>query len=537
MSITNLLDTKKTNSRPENVGQLSSGDVQNIRRVIFLIILLHLCITIPLAAKLNIWIDEGYTLDTTGQDTAYAIRQAIQFEFQPPLYFVALNAWRHLGDSIFVSRLFSILCVVAMLMVTGTISRRFFPDLHPAWPVLLVASNPFVIWAAVEIRVYALGLLFSALLILYFYDGFFSNPINQRARQLYILFGILGLYTMYYLGFLLAFNAIILLLARRWHALRAYLLGMFGVALVFGPLLWFLKIQVTEQDIIYVTEKRDFFESFLAIARQIQWFIFSYWPKDHVFWPFWNLLIKPLMVIGAIFVVIKNRRRIGFQHTYFGLICCFGFLTFFSLRFFSDMQYAFGFRHTSVVLFLPLILLVVSIHTLLNESRKFTLPLFAASLLLSYSITLTEEYNSMSKPGDWKRVADQIMSEEAQDQKIIVFPPDMTLPLSSYYSGDNIVVSIPRELDVENYDPREFVLKDVETVCRLLTREEAGNGVWLVTVPGDGSFLAHSLNSQALETAVEGSFEVESRYDFQSSTVRLLRSRVSNPADPRNTEE
>ena len=62
--------------------------------LIHLIVCLNLAITVPLAAILNIWTDEAYALDTVSENLSYAITQAINFELQPPFYFILL---KHLG--------------------------------------------------------------------------------------------------------------------------------------------------------------------------------------------------------------------------------------------------------------------------------------------------------------------------------------------------------------------------------------------------------------------------------------------------------
>ena len=102
----------------------------------------------------------------------YAVRQSVHFEFQPPLYFVLLTIWRKVCETAFFSRLFSVFLISSFLIVISNISRRLIPDISPAFTTLIFALNPFVIWAAVEARVYALALLLSSLLVLFFVDGF-----------------------------------------------------------------------------------------------------------------------------------------------------------------------------------------------------------------------------------------------------------------------------------------------------------------------------------------------------------------------------
>ena len=54
----------------------------------------HLGLTLPLAWKLNLWIDEASSLATSGKTLLFAVRQAFSYELQAPLYFALLNLWR-----------------------------------------------------------------------------------------------------------------------------------------------------------------------------------------------------------------------------------------------------------------------------------------------------------------------------------------------------------------------------------------------------------------------------------------------------------
>ena len=84
-----------------NLKVFSRGKTNSVVKFVFapkcvmaLLILFHICIAIFLAKNLNVWIDEVYSLYTTGEGVRYAIKQSISFELQPPLYFVLLSLWR-----------------------------------------------------------------------------------------------------------------------------------------------------------------------------------------------------------------------------------------------------------------------------------------------------------------------------------------------------------------------------------------------------------------------------------------------------------
>jgi hypothetical protein len=70
----------------------------------------YLVVTTFLAWRLNLWRDEMYSLHSTSGSPRFAFDQAIHFELQPPVYFVALALWRSIEASPFFARLFSVLC-------------------------------------------------------------------------------------------------------------------------------------------------------------------------------------------------------------------------------------------------------------------------------------------------------------------------------------------------------------------------------------------------------------------------------------------
>src|ERR1035437_10065572 len=64
-----------------------------------------------LSFKLNISIDEAYSLHTTSNNLATVIKQAYDFEGQPPFYFLLLAIWRHVNSGIFFARLLSLVFI------------------------------------------------------------------------------------------------------------------------------------------------------------------------------------------------------------------------------------------------------------------------------------------------------------------------------------------------------------------------------------------------------------------------------------------
>ena len=80
------------------------------KKIVLILIFVHLAIALPLAFRLNIWTDEASTLYTTQKGFFQAFQNLFTDEKQAPLYFLFLSLWRKLNDSIFFARLFSIIC-------------------------------------------------------------------------------------------------------------------------------------------------------------------------------------------------------------------------------------------------------------------------------------------------------------------------------------------------------------------------------------------------------------------------------------------
>src|SRR5262249_44867592 len=131
--------------------------------------------------------------------------------------------------------LLSVTCAACTLVLAWFLSRRVIPTFRPGWLVATLALHPLLIWAAVEIRVYALVAALSAGLLLLFYHGFMYDDAPRAVRIAYAVLAVAALYTQYYLGFSLVANAAALFVTKRWRPLRDYLLLMIPVGLALGP--------------------------------------------------------------------------------------------------------------------------------------------------------------------------------------------------------------------------------------------------------------------------------------------------------------
>ena len=299
---------------------------------------LHLAITIPLAWILNIWADEASTLYTTENGFLSAFRNALADEKQAPLYFWILSLWREISSSIFFARTFSILCSLIAIKVFFDLANRLFTRKAAIFVSAVFALHPFLIWASLEIRVYSLTILLSVLLIKYFEQGFKDDGEgSKRSRIIYLVLAVIGLYTSYYIGFLLVGCFAALLVTRKWSAAKSYFLSMIAAGILFLPLLRAVYSQ-------FSSDSGSFRASYSVVEGfQLIWnFFLTFVLPTEIFTTgdastisLIRLWVVRLAIVAALFLLIKARKILDENIlTYAAIsavICVFLFLSYVSL--------------------------------------------------------------------------------------------------------------------------------------------------------------------------------------------------------------
>jgi hypothetical protein len=482
----------------------------NVRRpsLTFVALAMNLAVTLPLAFILNIWQDEAYTLQTTSRDLGYAFHQAISFEQNAPLYFLLLTVWRHFGDSIFFLRLPSVLCVAITVTLVPALARRYLPGVDAGFVTLVVALNPFAIWAALEMRVYALIILLSALLLLTFFAAFLEERPNKLSYVAYAACVTVALYTQYYLGFLVAAQALTLLVYKPKAFVPFALCGV-AAAIAFVPMLAIVPAQV--QNFKSAFAPPTLFHSVIALAGILARYAMPLsFPHAKI--------VYLVLVIGAVVAAFFARKTFtpSGNRLIIVMTAC-GFI------FFAAGTYASGVhildRHAAS-LFLPCILSAFAVFTFVRMPLQRRLALAWFCLVVAASlVSLVQAYAAGAKPGDWIRVTSYIRQRETPNEPIVVFEAENALPFAHYYDGPNRVVAIPRGVDFRRYDVTRFVIHTEADLRDVMPQTQH---VWLITA-GECASANIAFGCDALERFVAGRYRVEQEAAFYGSRVRLLR--------------
>jgi len=480
-------------------------------------IILHLSITVPLAALLSIWVDEAYAMNTISGSLSFTLSRAINFEMQPPLYFLLMNLWGKLASSVFFLRLFSILCTTLTILVISKISKRVFSEIRPGWLTMAMAINPYAIWAATEIRPYAFLVLLTSVLFLNFYEGFISDDLtSNRKRKCFFVFCVLSLYTQYYAAFMFAALFFGLIILKKWKSLKR-LAGYYILTIACSLPLLVTAMRPTVQHTRFILTDNNLLNYLSVGTRFLRYLLRLDWMPEIIY-----MLMYAACLAAMLGLIVTYRERLRDRHKMILIMTL--VITLFFVIFMNIVNNEWvNITHTAV-LFVPSLLMFFSVMSILPDKirNKILIPAFALIFLVN-SIYMVREYKPMAKRGDFKKVAEYIINKESPGQSILIFISDEALPFSYYYSGKNIIIPIPNRTSMAHYDLNDFALKSEQDIAGAVEREGLQpNGIWMV----NGTlcqYLGVNFHCEILEEYIKKNFIVEDDKRFYHSRVRLLR--------------
>jgi uncharacterized membrane protein len=466
-------------------------------------------IVVPLAVILNLWQDEAYTLHTTGRTVQYAFVEAIRFEQNAPLYFVLVNLWRHVDGSVFFGRLFSALCIAVALVLLPGLAERYLPGIAPGWITLTIALNPFAIWAALEMRVYALVILMSALLLRTFFDAFLRpGPVQGGRVFFYALTVAAAIYTQYYLAFLVVAQGLALFCYAR-QSLPHYIAGAAIGGAAFLPLAAALPAQIRNFRGAFTPP--SLLEALSATLKALAEYVVPLEPLGKP-----DLLYVIAAVIAVIFlIVVRKRLSLQGQPLIVVVTVCASVLLAVAL-YIARVQIE-NLRELAM-LFLPATLSAFGLLTFVRRDQGRAVAGWAVISIALSLLSLFFTYRPLAKPGDWIRVTAYLQKHETAHEPIAVFEAENALPLRYYYHGPNRIVPIPAGVNFRTYDVMRFVVKSDAQLARLLP---ARKKIWLITAGGCRTANIE-FGCDIVEGYVARHYRIGSVRIFHGAEVRLL---------------
>ncbi len=173
----------------------------------YLILLVGFALRLYRLGANSLWYDETVSLYLAQSDLAELIRHTAG-DIHPPLYYLLLHFWgRVAGWSEFAMAFASLWFGVLLIALVLRVTREWLAqNIIAIVAALFVALSPYNIWYSQEVRMYTLGATLG-LLSVYSLRRMLQHPkIFSRAFFAYVIFSVLGFYTLYYFIFLMVFE-------------------------------------------------------------------------------------------------------------------------------------------------------------------------------------------------------------------------------------------------------------------------------------------------------------------------------------------
>ena len=422
-------------------------------------IILYAALLLYTAQKINISEDEIYTLNTTSRNLSGVINQSYNFEFQLPGYFVLLSIWRLISSEIFFAKLFSILSIGIAAIYIYKLSSLFEQKKASLWIVIIFLLNPFSVWAALEIRLYAFAILLSTLIIYAFYLYVFQN--RKKALYLFLICALIGVYTQYFFVFLIFVLALTTIFIKGWKYFLKICLYLIPLAILFLPNLIFLPNQLEMQE-AHGNSRFDI-NKIVAVLRSPQSLALAinYVP------PAWlNRIIRFLFLIIFIIACLKLYKKNLFKKDLFYknykviLLCIFLLVFLFALGV-SVTNIVFTTKYMVVTYpFFIVLLLIFESYSSIYKNLTYAL------ICTYFLIILIPFYRYPVNTYDFKSIANFIEKIEQPNEPILTYRSNIALPFKYYYKGKNKIIPLPKPV---NFDANYLTnIKDTNQLKQLL---------------------------------------------------------------------
>jgi hypothetical protein len=482
-----------------------------IDRRVVIAALVYLGVGLAVSAGFATWNDEEYTLATTSHGVAYAFTRAINYELQAPLYFSALAAWRALDHSVWFARLFSLLCATGFFLSLIAVGRRIAPGRDPLPFAAIVALNPYVAYAAFEIRLYALSLVLSALMWIAFDAGYFSDENDTRARWYFVAVAIVGVYVQYFLAFLVAGFACSLAVAGKWQTLRTYLAHAAVVALAAIPLALVLRGQ-------FGSDADASLPAQVLLRAEASSTIGFLFPYDPAWWWLMDHARAVYLCVAGASVVLLVLAKPRLSRTVLAYCACaLAVLALYAIAI-VVLSLDLSTRHF-VAAFLPLAVAVYALFEATSHSPNLRKLAFLPTIALTIAV-LISRYRFLAQVEDWKRVAPFLAANVVAGDVIAIYPADAEPAFEREYHGNAPYVPWPRPYSTVRYSPTVSGIKSEAEARAAFAKLSRYRHIWFVD---DVECLAvPRLGCDIVKDVVHSDFKIDLERQFYQSTVYEL---------------
>jgi len=474
---------------------------RHLAAVVAVVLAVALGLVMRFVTVAHLWLDEALTVNIARLPLG-DIPEALRHDGAPPLYYVLLHGWMAVvGSGDVAARALSGLFGVASLPLMWLAGRRLVRSCGegtarwvPWAAVLLLASSPFAIRYATEVRMYSLVVLMVLVGFLAL-DTVLERPSRPASVGLGLVTGLL-LLTHYWSFFLV--GAVVALVAFRWRGadavgrggVRRALTAMLSGSLLFLPWLPSFVEQMGATGTPWGGQPKP-----RAVFDVVLQFAGGYFDTALPL----GLLLYALLALGLfgaaaagpgrspgiVTLDLRGRPPGRMLAAVFGLTMALAIVTG------QITDAAFAIRYAAVVF--PLVLLLAALGTATFVGTRIAPAAMALTVALGFATAIPSVIGDRTSAG---RVAAALRAE-ARPGDVVAYCPDQLGPSVSRLLGDGppglVQVTFPRGAGPEFVDWVDY--EDVNQAATtapfarmLLDRAGPGQSVWVVWAPGYRTF-------------------------------------------------
>ena len=168
----------------------------------------------------SLWYDETVSAWFAIQSIPELLARTAR-DIHPPLYYLLLHGWQgFIGRSEWSLAIFSVGWGVLLIASSYKMGEWLAGRPTGLLAAALVAMSPFNVWYSQEVRMYTMGATLGLWSLMALWQLLQPGRMKKRWMALWVMSAVAGLYTLYYLGFLLLAEALIVLATLWRHPAR-----------------------------------------------------------------------------------------------------------------------------------------------------------------------------------------------------------------------------------------------------------------------------------------------------------------------------
>jgi len=483
--------------------------------------LVYSLVLLFIARQNVIWEDELYSLDTTSGSFLRALTQSYTFEGQPPFYFMVLNIWRFVSDSVWWARILSIAFTLGAGVYFHLLLKYLIPGKYQLIFTILFLINPFVVWHATEVRLYSMMLFLSSASMYYYIKVFYYQSRRKSALHIYLMIALFGVFTQYLFTFLIFGQVLALFFLKGFKPVLKLVLFLIPVGILFSLNLFMFSEHLH-------THQADTMNwSVMNVAkffRTIQNYLFAL-DKAHL-GTFINRIVLIIYFVWMVNLVLRYR-KISFYHELkrkqiYSIAIIAGVT--FVLFVISFVLQGINYYDRYMILILPLIIILFLTTFLFSNTILkilFLMGLAAFYLFANFNVT-----RSFVKTYDYQELAEHLEESGSDKEVIIAYRNIHALPLKMYYKGDHNIVPAPVPMSYDIDYLSGSLIKDTIQLNTFFDKQLSDYNQFVLISDDKKESYGHNMNQKLLSNYIESHFHLmKDSLFFGRSEVNYLRIR------------